>query len=110
MNAFTVQLAYELKDTKIKVNAAHPGWVKTDLGGDGAPMEIEDGAKTSVVLAFCPRGTTLLLLPIVHACMKRVKEARNALLIGKIHQDRGYTTTIGVEGVGGSGLISNWLE
>jgi hypothetical protein len=23
--------------------------VKTDLGGDGAPMEIEDGAKTSVV-------------------------------------------------------------
>jgi NAD(P)-dependent dehydrogenase (short-subunit alcohol dehydrogenase family) len=51
VNAFTVQLAYELKDTKIKVNAAHPGWVKTDLGGEGAPMEIEDGAKTSVALA-----------------------------------------------------------
>jgi NAD(P)-dependent dehydrogenase (short-subunit alcohol dehydrogenase family) len=51
VNAFTVQLAYELGDTKIKVNAAHPGWVKTDLGGEGAPMEIEDGAKTSVALA-----------------------------------------------------------
>ena len=51
VNAFTVQLAYELKDTKIKVNAAHPGWVKTELGGEGAPMEIEDGAKTSVELA-----------------------------------------------------------
>jgi NAD(P)-dependent dehydrogenase (short-subunit alcohol dehydrogenase family) len=51
VNAFTVQLAYELKDSKIKVNAAHPGWVKTDLGGEGAPMEIEDGAKTSVALA-----------------------------------------------------------
>lgn len=51
VNAFTVQLAYELKDTKIKVNAAHPGWVKTDLGGEGAPMEIVDGAKTSVALA-----------------------------------------------------------
>jgi NAD(P)-dependent dehydrogenase (short-subunit alcohol dehydrogenase family) len=51
VNAFTVQLAYELKDTKIKVNAAHPGWVKTDLGGEGAPMEIIDGAKTSVALA-----------------------------------------------------------
>jgi hypothetical protein len=34
-----------------EVNAAHPGWVKTDLGGAGAPMEIEDGAKTSVALA-----------------------------------------------------------
>jgi NAD(P)-dependent dehydrogenase (short-subunit alcohol dehydrogenase family) len=51
VNAFTVQLAYELKDTKVKVNAAHPGWVKTDMGGEGAQMEIVDGAKTSVELA-----------------------------------------------------------
>ncbi len=51
VNAFTVQLAYELKDTAIKVNAAHPGWVKTDMGGEGATMDIPDGAKTSVMLA-----------------------------------------------------------
>ena len=51
VNAYTVQLAYELKDTNIKVNAAHPGWVKTDMGGEGATMELEDGAKTSVALA-----------------------------------------------------------
>jgi NAD(P)-dependent dehydrogenase (short-subunit alcohol dehydrogenase family) len=51
VNAYTVQLAYELKNSKIKVNAAHPGWVKTDLGGDGATMEIPDGAKTGVALA-----------------------------------------------------------
>ncbi len=51
VNAYTVQLAYELKDTKIKVNAAHPGWVKTEMGGEGAMMEIPDGAKTSVELA-----------------------------------------------------------
>lgn len=51
VNAFTVQLAHELKDTKIKVNAAHPGWVKTELGGAGAKLETAEGAKTSVQLA-----------------------------------------------------------
>lgn len=51
VNAFTVHLAHELKDSKIKVNAVHPGWVKTEMGGEGATMNIEDGAKTSVALA-----------------------------------------------------------
>jgi NAD(P)-dependent dehydrogenase (short-subunit alcohol dehydrogenase family) len=51
LNSFTIHLAHELKGTKIKVNSAHPGWVKTDMGGDGAMMEIVDGAKTSVALA-----------------------------------------------------------
>jgi NAD(P)-dependent dehydrogenase (short-subunit alcohol dehydrogenase family) len=52
LNAFTIHLAVELKDTKIKVNSAHPGWVKTEMGTDQAPMEIVDGAKTSVDLAL----------------------------------------------------------
>ncbi|HEV2097068.1 MAG TPA: SDR family oxidoreductase, partial [Chthoniobacterales bacterium] len=51
VNAYTIHLAYELKNSKIKVNAAHPGWVKTEMGGAGATMEIVDGAKTSVALA-----------------------------------------------------------
>ena len=55
LNAFTIHLAAELKDTKIKVNSAHPGWVKTDMGTDKAPMEIVDGAKTSVDLALLPQ-------------------------------------------------------
>ena len=54
LNQFTVHLAYELRDTKIKVNSAHPGWVKTEMGTDAAPMEIPDGAKTSVQLATLP--------------------------------------------------------
>ncbi|MBS1787719.1 MAG: SDR family oxidoreductase [Acidobacteria bacterium] len=54
LNMFTVNLANELKDTSVKVNAAHPGWVKTDMGGEMAPLEVEDGAKTSVQLATLP--------------------------------------------------------
>ena len=51
LNAFTVHLAHELRDTPIKVNSAHPGWVKTEMGGRNAPMDIADGSKTSVQLA-----------------------------------------------------------
>jgi NAD(P)-dependent dehydrogenase (short-subunit alcohol dehydrogenase family) len=52
LNMFTVGLAAALADTGIKVNSAHPGWVKTDMGSEAAPMEIVDGAKTSVALAL----------------------------------------------------------
>jgi NAD(P)-dependent dehydrogenase (short-subunit alcohol dehydrogenase family) len=52
LNAYTIHLAHELRDTTIKVNSAHPGWVKTEMGTDAAPMEIPDGAKTSVALAL----------------------------------------------------------
>jgi len=54
LNGWTVQLAYELRDTTVKVNAAHPGHVQTDMGGPSAPMAIVDGAKTSVQLALLP--------------------------------------------------------
>jgi NAD(P)-dependent dehydrogenase (short-subunit alcohol dehydrogenase family) len=51
LNVLTISLAHELRGTKIKVNSAHPGWVKTDLGGSAAPMNVVDGAKTEVTLA-----------------------------------------------------------
>lgn len=51
LNAYTIHLARELRDTNIKVNSAHPGWVKTSVGGANAPMEVEDSAKTSIQLA-----------------------------------------------------------
>ncbi|SDK16770.1 Short-chain dehydrogenase [Methylophilus rhizosphaerae] len=51
LNMFTIHLAHALKDTAIKVNAAHPGWVKTELGGTHAPMEVRDSWKTSIRLA-----------------------------------------------------------
>jgi NAD(P)-dependent dehydrogenase (short-subunit alcohol dehydrogenase family) len=54
LNSFTIHLAWELRDTKIKVNSAHPGWVKTDMGGEQAPMELSEGGKTSAALATLP--------------------------------------------------------
>jgi NAD(P)-dependent dehydrogenase (short-subunit alcohol dehydrogenase family) len=54
LNAFTIHLAYDLRNTNIKVNSAHPGWVKTEMGGDQAPMEVSEGGKTSAALATLP--------------------------------------------------------
>jgi NAD(P)-dependent dehydrogenase (short-subunit alcohol dehydrogenase family) len=51
LNAYTIHLADALKGTKIKVNSAHPGWVKTDMGTDKAPLDVVTGAKTEVMLA-----------------------------------------------------------
>ncbi len=52
LNQFTVHLALELKNTNIKVNSAHPGWVKTELGTQHAQLDVVDGARTSVDLAL----------------------------------------------------------
>jgi NAD(P)-dependent dehydrogenase (short-subunit alcohol dehydrogenase family) len=50
LNQFTIHLAASLKDTNVKVNSAHPGWVKTELGGDYAPLTVEEGVKTIIDL------------------------------------------------------------
>ncbi len=49
LNALTRTLAWDERD--IKVNAMCPGWVRTDMGGSGAPRSVEDGADTAVWLA-----------------------------------------------------------
>jgi NAD(P)-dependent dehydrogenase (short-subunit alcohol dehydrogenase family) len=54
LNAYTIHLAYEVRDTSIKVNSAHPGWVQTDMGGPQATMELSEGGKTSAALATLP--------------------------------------------------------
>ena len=47
--------ALELKDeSNIKINAACPGWVKTELGGPDAIYTVEEGADTPLWLATLP--------------------------------------------------------
>jgi NAD(P)-dependent dehydrogenase (short-subunit alcohol dehydrogenase family) len=51
LNMFTVKLAKELLGEGIKVNAACPGSVATDMGGPTAPRTVEQGAAVAVRLA-----------------------------------------------------------
>jgi NAD(P)-dependent dehydrogenase (short-subunit alcohol dehydrogenase family) len=54
LNALTVILADELKDSNVLVNAMTTGWVRTRLGGLKAPRSIAEGAETAVWLAMLP--------------------------------------------------------
>jgi NAD(P)-dependent dehydrogenase (short-subunit alcohol dehydrogenase family) len=54
LNAFTVMLAAELKNTAIKVNSADPDWCRTDMGTQAATHSVEQGADTPVWLATLP--------------------------------------------------------
>ncbi|WP_407542523.1 SDR family oxidoreductase (plasmid) [Deinococcus radiomollis] len=54
LNAVTVQFANELRVEGIKVNAADPGYVATDLTGQQGFNSVEDGALPAVRLALLP--------------------------------------------------------
>jgi NAD(P)-dependent dehydrogenase (short-subunit alcohol dehydrogenase family) len=54
LNAFTVTMAYELKDTPIKVNSADPGYTATDLNNNSGYRTVEQGATVIIQLATLP--------------------------------------------------------
>lgn len=54
LNALTRMLSAEVHDDKVLINSVCPGWVKTDLGGPSARLEVEEGVKTIVWLAELP--------------------------------------------------------
>lgn len=62
VNKFTQDLAFELRGTGVLVNTLDPGWLKTDMAGPDAELEVETvlpGAIVPVLLASDgPTGTT----------------------------------------------------
>jgi len=51
LNGATILLAQALRADHIAVNSMCPGWVRTEMGGAGAPRSVEEGADTAVWLA-----------------------------------------------------------
>ena len=51
LNGATILLSRALKPKGIAVYAMCPGWVRTDMGGEGAPRSPEEGADTAIWLA-----------------------------------------------------------
>ena len=56
LNGITVLLAAAVRGTNILVNSVCPGLVRTDIGGNQAPLSPEQGADTPVWLATLPDG------------------------------------------------------
>ena len=54
LNALTRNLASELRGEPILVNAVDPGWVRTRMGGAGAPSSVEEGADTAIWACTLP--------------------------------------------------------
>jgi NAD(P)-dependent dehydrogenase (short-subunit alcohol dehydrogenase family) len=62
LNMITAMYAKELRDTPIKVNAANPGYTKTDLNRNTGFRSVAEGAEASVHLATLgPDGPTAIL-------------------------------------------------
>jgi NAD(P)-dependent dehydrogenase (short-subunit alcohol dehydrogenase family) len=59
LNAMTLAMAIELESTGIKVNAACPGFTKTNLNNYAGTQTVEEGAREPVCLALLgPDGPT----------------------------------------------------
>lgn len=52
LNAYTITLAFELKDTAFKVNAVDPGYTATDFNRHSGPRNVADAAKDVVKFAI----------------------------------------------------------
>ena len=69
LNAATRKLAEALKPRGISVNAASPGWVKTEMGTANAPLSVEQGAK----------NITRLITDVPHSLTNHYLEANGEI-------------------------------
>jgi NAD(P)-dependent dehydrogenase (short-subunit alcohol dehydrogenase family) len=56
LNGLTLMLADSVKGANVLINAVHPGWVHTEMGGPEAPRSIAEAAEGVVWLATLPDG------------------------------------------------------
>ena len=58
LNAFVRVVAPELATRSVRINAVCPGWVRTDMGGPGAPRSLREGAASILWAATVEDGRT----------------------------------------------------
>lgn len=54
LNAVTRVFSAELANSQIKINSVCPGWVRTDMGGQGADRSVEEGISGIIWAATLP--------------------------------------------------------
>lgn len=56
LNVLTIKAAAQVSNSDVLINSVCPGWVRTEMGGAGAPRSVEKGAETIVWAALLEKN------------------------------------------------------